>query len=153
MQTGPITLKLTQDQYRDLIEMFYIGKWIAQEEADEIKESNLDNLEQQLLACSGAKTGNSFIDYDKEEDYYRLSEETEDHLMEQIDNYDESQFWEILVSRLTMRDLHLKYNETEIQQLSEEKGMKTLQEIQKQYFDEFEENDVDNLKLVKLRKV
>lgn len=154
MPTGPITLKLTKEQYRQLVEVFYLGKWIADEEAsDELQVSNLDNLEQQILACSGLKAGNEFVDYDKEEDYYTLSEEVEDRLLEQIDNYDESQFWENLVARLTMRDLRLKHSEKEIAAMSEEKGMKTLSEIQKHYFDEFEENDVDNLKLVKLRKV
>ena len=148
-----INLKLTQEQYRELIEVFYLGKWIAEEDADDIQESNLENLEQKLLACSGAKTGNAFVDYDKEDSYYSLSEEVEDKLMEQIDNYDESQFWEILVSRLTMRDLHLKYTEKELETMPEEKGMKVLEEIQKEYFDEFEENDIENLKLVKFRKV
>jgi len=152
MSTGTITIKLTQEQYRELVEVFYLGKWIAEEEADDIQLSNLEILEQQLLAGSGAKVGNAFVDYDKEEDYYSLSEEVEDTLLEKIDNYDESQFWENLVSRLTMRDLHLKYTEKELEVMPEEKGMKVLEEIQKQYFDEFEENDVDNLKLVKLRK-
>jgi|WetSurMetagenome_2_1015567.scaffolds.fasta_scaffold658597_1 hypothetical protein len=153
MLTKEITLKLTSEQYRDLVETFFIGKWIAEEEADAEKESSLENLEQLLLACSGTKANNSFVDYDKENDYYSLSEEIEDELMEQIENYDESQFWEILVSRLTMRDLHSKYSEDELEAMPEDKGMKALEEIQKQYFAEFEENDVDNLKLVKLRKV
>jgi hypothetical protein len=153
MPTGPITLKLTPDQYRILVETFYLGKWIADEEADEIQESNLEGIEQQLLACSGPKKCNSFVEYDKEDDYYGLTEEVEDKLLEQIDNYDESQFWENLVSRLTMRDLHLKFTNQQIAAMPEEKGMKALEDIQKQYFDEFEENDIDNLKLVKLRKV
>jgi hypothetical protein len=153
MPTGSFTLKLTPEEYKSLVETFYLGKWIAEEEADDIQLSNLEQLEQKLLTCSGAKVGNEFVDYDKEEDYYFLSEELEDKLMEQIDNYDESQFWENLVSRLTMRDLHLKYSEKELEDMPEDKGMKTLEVIQKEYFDEFEENDVDNLKLVKLRKV
>jgi hypothetical protein len=153
MPTGSVTLKLTQEQYQKLTEVFYLGKWIAEEETDDAQLSILENLEQQLLACSGEKVGNAFVDYDKEEDYYFLSEELEDKLMEQIDNYDESQFWENLVSRLTMRDLHLKFTENELESMPEAKGMKALEEIQKEYFDEFEENDVDNLKLVKLRKV
>jgi hypothetical protein len=148
-----ITLKLTPELYRDLVETFFIGKWIAEEEADAKKESNLENLEQLLMAGYGVKNNNSFVDYDKENDYYSLSEEVEDALMEQIENYDESQFWEILVSRLTMRDLHSKYSEDELEAMPEDNGMKALEEIQKQYFAEFEENDVDNLKLVKLRKV
>jgi hypothetical protein len=153
MPKGSVTLKLTPEQFQKLTEVFYLGKWIAEEEADDAQLSILENLEQQLLACSGEKVGNTFVDYDKEEDYYFLSEELEDKLMEQIDNYDESQFWDNLVSRLTLRDLHLKFTGHELEAMPEAKGMKALEEIQKEYFDEFEENDVDNLKLVKLRKV
>jgi hypothetical protein len=153
MSEKEITLKLTQEQYRDLVEIFYLGKWIAEEEADDFQDSNLENLEQKVLACSGSKVGNDFVIYDKEEDYYAVSDEAEDKLMERIENYDEAQFWEILVGKLTMRDLHKKYDEKELEAMPEERGMKVLEEIQKQYFDEFEENDIDNLKLIKLKKV
>ena len=65
-----------------------------------------------------------------------------------MDEYDDAQFWEALVSRLTMRDMQLKYTEKEIEKLSEEQGTKEVEAIQKRYFDEFDANDIDNLKLV-----
>ena len=42
----------------------------------------------------------------------------------------------------------MAYKEKEIEKLSEEQGSKEVEAIQKRYFDEFDANDVDNLKLV-----
>jgi hypothetical protein len=52
-----------------------------------------------------------------------------------------------------MRDMLLKYSEKEIEKLPEAQGAKEVEAIQKHYFDEFDANDVDNLKLINLKKV
>ena len=148
MSDKKITVEFTEDQYRDLLSLVFFGKWVADAEENEEHSSNLENLEQHLLASSGAKASTELVEYDKAADYYKFAPAFEEKLLEQLDEYDDAQFWEALVSRLTMRDMLLKYSEKEIEKLSEEKGTKEVEAIQKHYFDEFDANDVDNLKLV-----
>lgn len=153
MSDKKITLEFTEDQYRDLLSLVFFGKWVAETEDDEERSSKLENLEQQILKSSGTKESTDLIQYDKDADYYNFAPAFEEELMEQLDEYDDTQFWEALVSRLTMRDMQLKYSEKEIEKLSEEQGTKEVEAIQKRYFDEFDANDVDNLKLINLKKV
>lgn len=153
MSDKKITLEFTEDQYRDLLSLVFFGKWVAGAEDDEERSSNLENLEQQILKSSGTKESTDLIQYDKDADYYNFAPAFEEKLLEQLDEYDDAQFWEALVSRLTMRDMQLKYSEKEIEKLSEEQGTKEVEAIQKRYFDEFDANDVDNLKLINLKKV
>ena len=148
MSDKKITLEFSKDQYRDLLSLVFFGKWVAETEDNEERSSSLENLEQQILASAGAKESNELVAYDKEADYYNYATAFEEKLLEQLDEYDDAQFWEALVSRLTMRDMQLKYTEKEIEKLSEEQGTKEVEAIQKRYFDEFDANDIDNLKLV-----
>lgn len=148
MSDKKITLEFTEDQYHDLLSLVFFGKWVAGAEEDEERSSNLENLEQHILASSGAKESNDLVEYDKEADYYNFAPAFEEKLLEQLDEYDDAQFWEALVSRLTMRDMQLKYSEKELEKLPEEQGVKEVEAIQKRYFAEFDANDIDNLKLV-----
>ena len=152
MSDKKITVEFTEDQYRELLSILYFGKWVAEAEDNEERSSNLESLEQLILASSGVKKSTDLVDYDKEADYYNYSPAFEEKLLEQLDEYDDAQFWEALVSRLTMRDMQLKYSEKEIEDLPETKGKEEVEAIQKRYFDEFDANDVDNLKLVNLKK-
>lgn len=153
MSDKKITLEFTEEQYHDLLSLVFFGKWVAEGEDDEERSSKLENLEQQILKSSGTKESTDLIQYDKDADYYNFAPAFEEELMEQLDEYDDTQFWEALVSRLAMRDMHLKYSEKEIEKLSDEQGMKEIEAIQKRYFDEFDANDVDNLKIMNLKKV
>ena len=153
MSDKKITVEFTENQYRDLLSLVFFGKWVAETEEDEDRSSNLDNLEQLILASSGAQKSTDLVEYDKEADYYNFAPAFEEKLLEQLDEYDDAQFWEALVSRLTMRDMLLKYSEKEIEKLPEAQGAKEVEAIQKHYFDEFDANDVDNLKLINLKKV
>jgi hypothetical protein len=148
MSDKKITVEFTEGQYRDLLSLVYFGKWVADAEDNEEHTSNLENLEQLILSSSGAKKSTELVEYDKEADYYNFAPDFEEKLLEQLDEYDDAQFWESLVSRLTMRDMLLKYTEKEIEDLPEAQGTKEVEAIQKSYFDEFDANDVDNLKLV-----
>lgn len=153
MSDKKITLEFTEDQYRELLSLVFFGKWVAEADDNEERSSNLENLEQHILASAGAKKSTDLVEYDKEADYYNFAPAFEEKLLEQMDEYDDGQFWEALVTRLTMRDMLLKYSEKEIEALPETQGTKEVEAIQKSYFEEFDAHDVDNLKLVKLKKV
>ena len=153
MSDKKITIEFTEDQYSDLLSLIFFGKYITEAKDDKERSSNLEHLEQHILASSGAKKNTDLVEYDKEADYYNFAPAFEEKLLEQFDEYDDTQFWEILVSRLTMRDMLLKYSEKEIEKLPEAQGTKEVEAIQKSYFEEFDANDVDNLKLVKMKKV
>jgi len=153
MEEKKINIELSQSQYLNLVKLLYIGNMIASEVETEETTDQYDELEQHVLSASGLKKGNVNIGYDKEENEYFLAEDLENELNDQLDEYDETRFWENLVLRLTIRDLHLKYTEKQLDAMSEEKGKKEIEIINNFYISEFDENDLDNVKVVSMKKV
>ena len=70
-----------------------------------------------------------------------------------LDDYDESRFWESLVMRLTLRDLQKKFSEKELAEIPEETGRQEMEVIHNYYISEFDDHDLDNLKIVSMKKL
>ncbi len=153
MDDKKITLELTGSQYHDLVKLLYFGTLVAEEVNTDETIERYDELQQQIYAVSGPKKGNLFIAYDKKEDEYFLSEDTEDELVDQMDEYDEVRFWDNLIMRLTVRDLQNKFTEKQLKDMPEDKGNKEMEAIHSYYITEFDDNDLDNLKVVSMKKV
>lgn len=153
MEEKKISLELTQDQYLDLVKLMYLGNAVASEIMPEEATDRLEELEHHVMAASGPKKGNLHIGYDKKDDAYFLADDLEEELENQMDEYEENLFWEQLVLLLSLRDLRLKYTEKQLDAMSEDKLDKAIEEIQNFYINEFDENDLDNLKVVSLKKV
>jgi len=154
MENKKITLELSNRQYLDLLKMVFLGSVVA-EEVIEDEESLASMLasQQAFYAASGPGKGNMYVGYDRKEDEYFMAEDIEDDLMEVLNQYDEARFWESLVMRLTLRDLQKKYSEKELRDMPEEKGTREMENIHNYYINEFDDHDLDNLKVISMKKV
>jgi hypothetical protein len=153
MEPNKVSLELTGKQYLDLVRLVFMGSVVAEEVADDEMMAKYLEAQQVLLAASGPKKGNSYIGYDSRDDEYFLAEDIEEPLLELMNEYDESRFWENLVMRLTLRDLQKKFSEKELKEMPEEKGAKEMEAIHEYYINEFDDNDLDNLKVISMKKI
>ena len=153
MEDKKITLELTHNQYLDLVKLIFLGNSVAEEVVGDEMLTKFDNALQQVYAASLAGKGNMFITYNSKEEEYYLAEDVEDELMELLEEYYESRFWESLIMRLTLRDLQKKFSEKELQDMPEDKGNKEMEVIHNYYISEFDDNDIDNLKVVSMKKI
>ena len=153
MDNNKITLELTGNQYNDLVRLVFLGGLVSEEVSNDDILARINEVQQKVFAASAGRKGSSIIEYDKKEDEYFLSDDLEDELMELLDEYDESRFWESLIMRLTMRDLQKKFSAQDLKEMPEEKGSKEMEVIHNYYINEFDDNDIDNLKVVAMKKV
>ena len=153
MKNKMITLELTGKQYEDLVKIVFLGSMVTEEVSDDEALANYAALQQKVYAASGPAKGNLTIAYDNKEDEYFLAEDLENELTDILDEYDESRFWESLVMRLALRDLQKKFSEKELQDMPDEKGSKEMEIIHNYYLNEFDDNDIDNLRVVSMKKV
>ncbi|NVO21553.1 MAG: hypothetical protein HXX13_17760 [Bacteroidetes bacterium] len=153
MEEKKITIELTQGQYKDLVKLMSIGNLVTDEVSDDESLSGFAQVQQLILASSGKGKGNTYIAYDKKDDEYFLAEDFETGLIELMDEYDESRFWENLVMRLTLRDLQKKFSEKELREMPDDKGNQELEQIHSYYINEFDDNDLDNLKVIAMKRV
>lgn len=153
MESKKITLNLTEKQYLDLVKLITLGGMVVEEIVDDEPMARFLDVQQQFFAASGEKKGNLFIGYDKKENEYFVSDDIEEELLELVNEYDESRFWESLVMRLTLRDLQKKFSEKELREMTEEKGTREMEKLHEFYISEFDDNDIDNLKVVSMKRV
>jgi len=153
MEDNTITLELTGKQYKDLVKLVFLGNMVTEEMSDDEALASFNAVVQQVYAASGPGKENLYIAFDKAEDEYFLADDLENELTDLLDEYDESRFWENLVMRLTIRDLQKKFSEKELKAMPEEKGSRELEVIHNYYINEFDDHDIDNLKVIGLKKV
>jgi hypothetical protein len=152
MDDKKVTLQLTGSQYLNLVKMIFLGGLVTDEIAEDEEMGKFLEIQQLVYAASGAGKGNLYIGYDKSEDEYFLAEDLEEQLMEILEKYDDSRFWENLIMRLTLRDIQKKYSEKELLEMPEDKGASEMEVIHSYYISEFDDHDLDNLKVVSLKK-
>lgn len=101
-----MTIDLSADDYRRLVELAYLGEWMinAQHNPD-FHDTQATNVLQQLLA---AHPGQKYVDKDPETGDYFMTDDWTDVLYEKhVLDYDDHVFWDELVERLAARDLGL----------------------------------------------
>ncbi|GGJ00207.1 hypothetical protein GCM10010885_06820 [Alicyclobacillus cellulosilyticus] len=99
-------LELSEEQFRRLVELVYLGNWMAnaaRDQSDRIVA--YEELEQYILAHSRDFSAEDMVEYDEENDTYYVRQDVEDKLMRLVDEYEDESFWELLALRLAERDV------------------------------------------------
>ena len=129
-------LKLTDKQFRYLLDLVYIGNWVinSTRENDRIRE--YDQLESYIFShCADMKMSKLIELYEGEIIPSRAFAEGGIH--EAIANYEDVTFYEILAEELALRDM-------DGQPMTRE-NYSELMERMDRYLGEFEENGTDHI--------
>lgn len=137
-------LELTDKQYRDLIELLYLGNWIANAsrtgaEGDERIEK-YEKIQDYILSQAKHFRAEDIVNEEGNEFY--TTRNFEEPLMPIVEEYDEYTFWEQISSNLAKRDLLREIGP--VRQLKDE-HRERMYEIEEQYEVEFEKNGLKNL--------
>ncbi len=119
-------ISLTKEQLKSLIELAYLGNWVANatragKKDDEFIES-YERLEQYIFEAARSAGGEGFSDmlqYSEEMKRILPTIKLEDDMGRHIDSYDDFTFWEILIDKLAHRDMLKKYGEAATKGMSD----------------------------------
>ncbi|WP_373228583.1 hypothetical protein [Cohnella sp.] len=144
-------IELTDKQYRDLIELLFLGDWIANAsrtgaDGDERIEK-YEKVQDYIL--SQAKHFHAEDIVKKEGNEFYTTMNFEEPLMPIVEEYDDYTFWEQISNKLAKRDLLREIGP--VRQLKEEHRDR-MYEIEEQYEIEFEENGLKNLVIMNKQK-
>lgn len=143
-------MMLTDKEYQLLINMLFLSDWImnSYRTPAHCKDSEYKILFHKILAIYAQNNSDDYCVYSKETKGYFIQSEQEEKLMESyVDPYDNYIFWDELVERLSMRDLIETVGEQAYQAMDGMERVNRLEKLREQYFQEFEKNGLDNLKL------
>jgi len=137
-----VNFELSQDQYKELLKLVYVGDWVI----DEPENIVLNDLVQTIFAKAKDAGLDKIIDFDKNAGLYLPSLEFDEEVIDIIDDYEEECFWDQLIFRLADRDMQKKLGE-KANKMSLEDKMEHLDPLTKKYIKEFEEHGLDNVKV------
>ncbi len=145
-------INLTNKQYRLLLDLVYTGAWLINAHRTDTIKTEYEELESYLYSFAKPYGLDNLVDYVHEKDkYYPSLALEESQVREFIDEYDEENFWEELVSRLATRDIDNggSIPAEEGRSAQETRAMR-IWEREDEYSDEFEEHGLDRV-IVKLK--
>lgn len=144
-------LKLDKTELEALVDLLAMSEWVLfsndeSEEDDPRKDKHLKLLNK--LYKYAYKNGlEEQIECVEDSDSYYPSDRWEDSSETQnfIEEYDEVNFWDSLVERLTFRDMDKEIEGKDDKEVDFEKLMESYSKYATPYYEEFDENGVENL--------
>jgi hypothetical protein len=145
-------LELTNNQYRDLIELLFLGDWIANgtrtgAKGDERLEKYV--VIQDYILSQAKHFQAEDVVIAKGNNFYTTMD-FEESLMPIVEEYDDYTFWEQISLKLAERDVFREIGP--VRQLKEEHRNR-MYDIEHQYGIEFEKNGLKNLEIIKKNKL
>ena len=145
-----MNIELTKKEYRDLLDLLYMGQWLleAHDDIQDPSKQKYDDVIQKIYAHAKSAGYDNLIVFDKELKKYFPTRTYEDTSMcrVHIDEYDDETLWDELVRRLADRDIQRLISRNEIKKpTSMEEKIKTAHPIETKYLDEFEKNGLENV--------
>lgn len=139
-------INFTKKQYQKLMELVYLGEWVANAARnDEIEEYN--QLQQYISSFAKDFGQENLVEFDKELNKYVPTKKLEGNMQHLTDYYNQETFWEQLSSYMAKRDLMKEAKDDK--SLSHENQIKRLFEIEEKYEEEFYEYGIERLEVKK----
>ena len=140
-------------EYRLLLDMVEIAEWVLNshrtDPSDEIKKYS--EIYQKVLSYAKEMGFENLITYDKNlGGYYATFEYEESEHMRYIEQFEDDVFWDALPNRLAMRDLVKQVGENRYMEMEFEERATKLVELESIYYNELNENGIDNLRFENL---
>ena len=133
-----MTIDLTEKEFRRLLDMVYIGNWILNSCRENDRFEDYDLLEEKLFSLCREHGMDALVQRWRGHSFPSRAFE-EGGIHEAIADYEDAVFYDILAEELARRDMD---SEALSQDDTEE-----LNRRMDEYFDEFEKNGIDNIKV------
>ena len=145
-------INFTKAEYKALIELLYMGDWVAHAFTDHGSDENKDykQLTQKIYAMAKQMGCEKDIEYAKKFDEYFPTRHFEEQsgTREIIDDYDGESFWTGLIDRLSERDMCEKHQVQSKFNIAIEDRFETLDKIEPLWTQEFAEHGIERLQVL-----
>ena len=139
-----MTPTFTDDEYRRIMRMTFLGEWMLNAIRKDPEAADTDALSK-LYSFTRGTPLEELVAFDDEGSLWTAAEKFEDEAHALIDQYDDVTFWEELTARITERDLLAEHGERGLNGMRPAEREREAAHIAKAYTHEFEEKGIDRL--------
>jgi hypothetical protein len=142
-------INYTKKEYRLLLDMVGIAEWVLNshrtDPSDEIKKYS--EQYQKILSYAKDMGYENLITYDESlGGYFATAEYEESEHMRYIEEFEDDVFWDALPHRLAVRDLVKQVGERKYAEMEFDDRVSKLVALEAFYYEELEDNGIDNLR-------
>ena len=144
-------IKLTEEQYGDLMKLVYLGDWMANSihcgTPEDSRDEKLEEIESYIFSFARDFGFGKYIEYDEKYSQHFPTSEFEELIQKDIDDYDEDCFWEGLFYRIYGRDFERAYSDEEILKMKLKERFEKEEPFRKKWDDELIEHGIERLEI------
>lgn len=137
-----MTMTLSDDDYRRLLVLTFLGEWMVNAIRKEPDPSYGDAASRVYSFAKGTPL-EMFTVFDGKIGEWAPSEKLESEAHPLIDEYDDKTFWEELTARLTERDLISRHGERAVRSMRPDQRSRAAKVIAQAYAHEFEDRGLN----------
>ncbi|OGD21253.1 MAG: hypothetical protein A2W03_09540 [Candidatus Aminicenantes bacterium RBG_16_63_16] len=143
-------ITLTKEQYEKLMELVYLGNWMANSYRGDERIEDYDRAAEHILSFAPSAGHQDWVEFDEFEGRYFPSRKLDEDLKPLVDDYDDDVFWNVLIDRLAERDLVRAQGEEAVDKMDWEEYSRNLEPYLKKYEKEIDESGVEHLEIFKI---
>ena len=143
-------IDLTNDEYRKLLDLLYLGNWVmtANDTENDESKKKYEEITQKIYSYAKDFECDELVEFNAEfGEYFETVELEESEVSQYLQEYDENNFWDTLIMRLAERDYLREITPREFNKLSSEEKITGTQKHEQKWEDEFSKNGINNLKI------
>lgn len=136
---------------RPLIKLLNLGTWMANAHRTDDRIEEFEKFEQYILSFCKDFGVDGFVEYSEDLKMFFLTNDflEESGVEKLIDEYDNDTFWDQLIFRMAERDMIERYGEDAFGEMEFNERLEREGHFAEMYEEEFEENGLQNLRLIK----
>lgn len=139
-----MNISLTQEQYKTLLVMTYLGNWMVNSHQVE-REQIFETVASQVYSQAESLGVLGLVERDPDDGKYYPTRELEELAAERMAAYDNETFWAELIERLSERDLVSKHGQSACEKMTIEEHFTNVEEFETRYDEEFETHGIERL--------
>ena len=138
-------ITITNDQYRDLLALAYLGEWVANSYEKDRRRYLLEKTQQLLYGLAEDASCGDWVALDPKQKRYLPTTAMEKVLGPLVDMYDQNVFWDLLAERLADRDLLRERGHDAVHEMSDKEYDVALRPYLEKWWDEMDDHGLDRL--------
>jgi hypothetical protein len=140
-------ITISQDQYKKLLHLVYLGNWLLNSYRGEERLEEYDKAAEEMMAHAPAAGLKDQVEFDEFEGRYYPSRKLDEEMRSYWQEYDEDVFWNMLIDGLAERDFGRKYSEENLDTMEWEEYEKKIEPFLKKYEKEVDEHGLERLEV------
>jgi hypothetical protein len=148
-----IEIKFTKEQYRNLVDLVYLGNWMVNAIRETGKQiQKYEDVEQHIYYFAKEGGLENLIEFDdKLSEFFPSREFEEETDVEKFRvEYNDEIFWDELIDRSARHDFTMEYGEDDIREMTWKERMEKEYPFLEKYEEEFVKYGIKNLEITEL---